>query len=336
MACTCAKKLADLLKALQGLPAPGIPSIPIPLEQLASTPFGVPPKLAMSAPTFGGLPPLPVSPATLANLSACAQANTAAMSGLGIDLTAPNAQAQIDATMGAMNANASSFLPLAALDPTPWLPMSQLATVAMNSKLAFGVTPFGGGGMPALQGALNANFGSGGPVVPPNAPAWASLSASANGLGVDLGQPGAIDQLALNANAVAKISVPPLAFSPAAMLNPLALLAALANILSGLGLNPFAPGFPKASADMLSLLPPFDALEIPAGMAGVPGGMSLGPLQGLSMPDLTGLNMGPLGRISPPKLGPLSAVASFNATCGLAGFPVASKSACAPSCPMSF
>ena len=263
MSCMCAGKLADLLKALLSL-KPSPISLPVSLQALASMPLGGGGAAASSLNLSASLPPLGLSAMTLAQLSATANAAASVQAGLGVDLTAPGASAQLSAAIGAANANLFAFLPFGGLDATPFLALSTLGALAMSCKAAFGIDLMGSGGPAGLSAALSASVAAPAPPLPANVGAYASLASTSASLGVDISQPGAMEALAANASAVASLSIPAIGISPALLLNPLAILAALANIIAGLGLNPFAPGFTEASAAISAKLPAFAGLAIPA------------------------------------------------------------------------
>ncbi len=339
MSCMCAEKLTDLLKKLLGLGPPAV-KLPASVEALAS----------MSLPSSGGptasslnvsanLPALGLSPMALAQLSATASAASSVQAGLGVDLTAPDASAKLSASINAANANIGAFLPLAGLDAMPFMALSTLGSVVLGVKAAFGVNLMSPGGPAGLNAALNASVAAPAPPpMPANGQAYASLAATADAFGVSLSDPNAMQSLAGKANAVANLSIPALAFSPATLLNPLAILAALANMLGGLGLNPFDSGYAEGLAKVEAQLPALGGISIPASFAAgaTSGAGSSSALAGLDLDAMASLNTSAMANFQAPNLGPLSALASFSAQCSAAGLPVAATSACSPSCPMPF
>jgi hypothetical protein len=209
----------------------------------------------------------------------------------------------------------------------------------MSCQLAFGMQLFGSGAVTAPSTALSASLSAfvPAPPLPPVLQSYASLANAASSFGVDLSQSGAIESLAASASAVANLSIPAVAMAPGGLLGPIALLSALANIVAGLGLNPFAPGFSQASLAFGAGLSAFDDLVIPASFsAGDASSAGLSSLVGLELEAMAQLDVSVLSSFQAPDLGPLTALASFSSSCSAAGFPVASSEACGAACPMSF
>jgi hypothetical protein len=337
MTCICAQKLADLLKALLSLEIPPI-GLPIPLQQLASMSLGgsATPESGLSTNLTMKLPELGLSPMAMAQLSAAAQAKAAVSAGFGIDITAPNASAMLSATIGTANANLSAaFGMFAGFDLAPWMALSALASLAMNCQLAFGLDLFGGG-LPALTAALNAAIGAPPLGLPAGLQSYAALASAAASFGIDISASGAMGSLMASLNAVASLELPSIDLSLGLLVMPLALLAAIANIIAGLGLNPFDRGFSAATLNLTAGLPQFANLHIPADLAlGDPGSYGAGALAGLNLEAMADLDVSALASFQAPNLGPLTALASFSASASAAGFPLASASACGSSCPMS-
>jgi hypothetical protein len=331
MTCLCAQSLSSLLALLQGLEPPSI-SLPASLQLLASLPLSAMASGSLSA-SASAAAALGVSASAMAQISAVASATAAVKAGLGIDLTAPGASLALSATIGAVNANLSAFLALGALDPAPWMSLSMLASLAMNVKLALGIDMFAAGAA-GLQAALDAAFsGSASASAAASASASASLSATASAMGVaDLSASGAMDMLAANLSLVASLSIPAIDVPLGVMVNPLALLAALANIIAGLGLNPFAPGFASACASLNASLSAYADLSLSAAlsMSAVASAMASADA---SASLSASASVSALASFSAPNLGPLTAIASLSLSCSAAGFPIAMPGGC-PICPM--
>jgi len=336
MSCMCTDKLTSLLDKLSALPTPAF-GLPLPLKALASIPLGGggPTASALSA-AASDLPPLPLSPLALSQLSATATTASSIKTGLGIDVTSKDGPSQLSSAIKVANANAAAFLPLASLNALPFMELATLGTLTLGVKSSFDVDLLTPSGASGLGAALNAQATMPMPNMPPNANAYVSLAASASSFGIDPVAPGAMGALAAKAGAVASLTIPALAISPATLLNPIALLASLASIISGLGLNPFDPGFGAATGDLNAMMPAFSGLSIPASLAaGAASGAGTSSLDGMDIAAMGNIDPSPLANFQAPNLGPVSALASFSMQSAAAGVPVASSAPCGSACPMS-
>src|SRR5687767_5353935 len=242
MTCLCSQKLTALAELMASLEAPTI-GIPGPLAELSAAMSAA---LSAQAGASYGL-----SAAAMAQLSAMAQATACAQAGLGLDLTAPGAQAQLDATIAAANMNAPAFASFGGLDMAPWLSLSELAALSMKLQLGFGVGILTAGAFASLSAALSAGAALSSSLAA-SAQADASLSAMASAMGVaDLSAGGGgMSSLEAKLSAVASLTFPAIEISLGLLLPPLAILGAIANINLAFGLNALAPDFPGAMTSM--------------------------------------------------------------------------------------
>jgi len=334
MICICSQKLTALAELLAEIEVPEI-EIPGPLMELSAMLTA-----SMSAQLgAAGTASLGLDAAAMAEVSAAAQAMASVEAGLGIDLTAPSAQLELDATIAALNANAEAFLGLGALDPGPWLELSSLASLAMKLKFGFGVDMFSAGASLALSAALEAALAAalsagGSMALFASAQASTSLSAMASAMGVaNLGAAGGMGEFAAKLDLLAELSIPEIEVSIGTLMPPLAILGAIANISLGLGLNPLLPGFGDALADLTADLSAFGSLELPAGLD---ADLSAAAEAAASADASASLDASALADFEAPELGSLTAMASFVASCEAAGFSVGMSGACGAACPMSF
>lgn len=335
MSCMCTDKLKTLLEKLTALPTP-VFALPLPLKALASIPLGGggPSTSAMSL-AGANLPPLPLSPITLSQLSSVASFTTSIQAGLGIDLTSQEGESQLSSAISTVNANMAAFLPMASLDAAPYADLSLLGSLTLGVGQAYDVDLLSPSGAAGLNAALNAQAAVPMPPLPPNANAYASLAASATAFGIDPVSPGAMEALAVKAGAVASMTIPTLSFSPSLLLNPLALLASLESISAGLGLDPFDPGFGPAVGDLNAAMPGLAGVTIPASLsAGAATAAGASSIDGIDLSGMSAIEPSALINFQAPNFGPLSALASFSMQAASAGFPVASTSACGSACPM--
>ncbi len=324
MTCLCSQKVSALAELLVSLEPPSI-DVPAPLLELSSMLSA-----QLAAQLSAGVPGLGLSAAALAQLSAVAQATASVKAGLGIDLLALDAQAQLDASVGAINANASAFLGLGALDPAPWMSLSLLASLALSLKLGLGVDIFSAGASAALSAALSACLGA-----PPlglfaGLQASAGLAATASAMGV-LDLSAGLGDLAARLEAVAELTIPGIDVSLGLLVGPLAILSAVASIAAGMGLNALSPGFPAAALSLCAGLSAFAELSLPAGLD---ASLAAAAQAALDAEASASLDLSALAGFQAPNLGPLTALASFSACCSAAGFAIALGAPC-PVCPLS-
>jgi hypothetical protein len=329
MICICSQQVSSMASLLASLEAPTI-GIPAPLGELSASLSA-----AMSAQAAAsGAASVGLSAAAMAQVSAAAQAAAAVKAGLGIDLTAPGAQMELDATIAGLNANAGAFQPLAGLDPAPWLSLSMLASLAMKISLGFGVNVFAAGAAAALSAALEAGASADASLFA-SADASASLSAMASASGVaDLSLAGGMSAFAAKLELIADLTTPPIAVSLALLGGPPAILGAMANIAIGLGLNPLAPGFGDSALSLGSSLSAFASLSVPASLAASLEASA--QAQAAAAADASAsLDASMLADFQAPDLGPLTAMASFVASSGSLGFSIGMPSPCGGGCPMA-
>ena len=329
MPCICSGKLNALAGTLCGLTPPNF-IMPPRLSGLAGMMNGaLAASLGASAASLaGGGAGLAIG---LGNLSLLGSVATSATAGLGINLSAPNAQAGINMTMGAFNANAAAFRALASLNPAPWMKLSGFASLNAQLQGALGLNIAAGnvtsaqlgaalsGGLPGLPGMGAAHATGAAAAGIGISPASAALA-----LGIpNLSAPRAAAALSATANGIAGLSVPALSIPLAGLMNALSMLHAMSNISMHLGLNVLAPGFHASVAMMSAGLSAFVSLSLPAsGLALGAAAASLSMSAGLSaaLSGLAGLSLGGLGS--------LGLVADFALAAKAVGFPVVMVNPC--------
>lgn len=326
MICICSQQLSGLASLLASLEVPSI-GIPGPLAQLSAMLSA-----SMSA-QLGAGAGVGLDASAMAAVSAAASAALAVQAGLGIDLTMPSAQMELNATIAALNANASAFLALGGLDPAPWLALSLLASLAIKCELGFGVGLFSAGAAAALSAALGAGASASSSLFA-SASASASMSAMASAMGVaDLSASGGMAAFAAKLSLLASLSIPGIDVSLGVLGAPLAILGAIANISVGLGLNALSPGFADSALSLTAGLSAFADLSLPVGLA---ASLSAAAMAAASAGASASLDASMLAGFEAPGLGGLTAIASFVASCNAAGFAVGMSGPCGGGCPMSF
>jgi hypothetical protein len=295
MLCLCSQQLALLPKLAvsvnlsPGIPLPPfLPSLSAALGVLASA------NLKLGLPALPPLPPLPGLDAVLAFGGAAL-----ALKGIGIDVTAPNASAQLALLAG----SAALHLPaLPKINIAGLLPVLQIALAVQMAKglgLNLLLPGFKLPSLPPLALTLGAGAG-----------AWlglASLAATAKlAFGIDLALPGAALKLQAMLQLMARLALPTLALDLPALSAWITLGSTLATVQAALGINLALPG---AALQLAALLKPLLSLNLSLGMPALP----LAGLLGLNISAMAALAAALHLALPLPNLAPFAMLASLTA-----------------------
>lgn len=346
MGCVCAKKLAELLRALL---AAQIPTIELPVlppmalrltemaPGLAAAQAAMNARAQLNAALAIAIPPLPI-PAV--QLQAMASVVAQMKAGFGVNPLAPGAAAQLALAVRTMQMNLGNLgigpASLPAVPPAQFLRFAGQAASVMGLYASFGLNPFAAGAAVQLQAALDmmATVQIPMPAVPPATLQLAAVANLAAALGIDLGAPGGIPRLVAAIQFLMTFPVPTFTF-PLLPLAALAeALAAMANLEALTGVRPGLPGFAVALQARLAPLLTLPQIRVDARLAAVAAaGAAWAPLLPLaSMRVSASAGLSALAALPPlplPQFAPLMLAANLAAAAG-----GAQPSACSPSCPI--
>ena len=174
---------------------------------------------------------------------------------MGVAMLSANASAQLSATMGSINAHLPSLMSLLGLNAPALTALSQLASLSASVQAMLGISLGAPGAVAQLQAALSAS-------------ATASASASARDERQCLGRAGLVGRAGHQpgcarsdgqpfggAERDGQPFAPALTVPPASLASLIGILAALANIKSGLGVNLLAPNAAASLNAAIGALP---------------------------------------------------------------------------------
>ncbi len=166
-----------------------------------------------------------------------------------------------------LNAHSAAFAPLSRMSLGPLLHFSSLASLLNLAPGLLGMELSAAGALAALQGLLPAAQERGRLAMGfSHSSAGLTLQNAATAFGVNLAHPDALSQLASGLRSAGGISVPSLQFSGLELANLSGVLSSLANIKTGFGIDPFAPGAALQLQDLAAKLPMRELNSLGAGL----------------------------------------------------------------------